>query len=326
MDAEKKQLIEAFNIERFFEWQSNLYEELPNEVKSEVEMQNEKAFQVWQNFVQEVKNGLPHIAKIGIPELTETTKKAFSVYNSKQNQAEFWDLAAMPILDFGGFDNLKNTVENGIKSEVAELREKVERGIATPKILLGKRLSNALELIDFELLEWVAEERPILQRHEITAMQTLWEVGVCQWALQELANIDTIVTERAGEISTIVPVEYLPVINQTNEAEAYNLPEPLLWEKPETDLYLLFVELVERGFLEEGTKWRSIARWIKPMFGIDQTPEEIALRISRVKSNKSLSPPKLTQNGKKIKRLLNEVEKESDEKNKVVHNRIHSIV
>jgi len=266
MDTEKKQLVEDFNIERFLEWQNQFYE-AQEIADAKHEADAESAWVTWQKFREAQETGQP----------TESHRQPLQVSKVKKAQDEkvlamkVWDKAKMPVMEWESFYLLKSVTENAIEAAKAEITDRIEQGIFPAKTIFERRLAEAWELIDFDLLHWVSKGQPLLQHQNNAAISTLSEVAVYQWASEELKEL---AAENEGAKGS----------EPLQQAE---LPAPLKWEVNNlTLLYLLFAELQRIGFLDEKGKGnsRQIARWLKLMFGLNASEQTIYEQIGRLRN------------------------------------------
>lgn len=192
MDNNSKiRLIQNFNIEKYLEWQSELYNCLPEWAANEKEARRQRIWESWKRFAHRIKEDLPTEKEDEEPEISEAAQKAIEDHHQKQSLIEGFQKVGLPIMDFGAFEGVKLGVKNVIDAEIADVREKINLGISTPERVLERRLDYGLELIKPDLLEWITSESPIVERHGFMAISTLSEIGVCQWILKELEGANT---------------------------------------------------------------------------------------------------------------------------------------
>jgi hypothetical protein len=183
---------------------------------------------------------------------------------------------------------VKTEVERNFEN-MKEMALEKSMALNNPVPILRKEVGEILETIDPAKLEGLASGfMPDFSKYPENTVHTLAKVMFVQWVFEKIEATEN------GKYSQTEITE--PYLNQ--------LPEPLKWEKGNNDLYLLFVELVERGFLDQKTEWRKIARWLKMAFDIEPSVESIADEMSRVKSKKNQKPPQLPRNGKEIKNIF----------------------
>lgn len=187
----KIRLIQNFNIERYLDWQSQLYKGLPEWAANEVGKREQREWESWQRLLHRIKEGVPGGEEDENLQISEAAQKAIEDHTQRQSLLEVYQKVGLPIMEFGVFEAVKLGVQNCIDAEIADVREKINLGISTPERVLERRLDYGLELIKPDLLEWITSENPIVERNGFWAISTLSEIGVCQWILAELEGAST---------------------------------------------------------------------------------------------------------------------------------------
>lgn len=187
----KIRLIQNFSIERYLDWQSQLYKGLPEWAANEVDKREQREWESWQRLLHRIKEGVPGGEEDENLQISEAAQNAIEDHTQRQSLLEVFQKVGLPIMDFGAFEGVKLAVQNVIDAEIVKVREKIKLGISTPERVLERRLDDGLELIKPDLLEWITSENPIVERHRFVAISTLSEIGVCQWILAELKGAST---------------------------------------------------------------------------------------------------------------------------------------
>ncbi|MBN8676695.1 MAG: hypothetical protein J0M29_00635 [Chitinophagales bacterium] len=181
MEAEKKRLIQGFNIEKFLEWQLSLYTELPGPIQKEIKEREKNMLAEWNKFKKVTKSTRRKTGATKITELSTEAKEALAEHENRRN-VERWG----EILDEGSFISLSKFILTGIEIEVSNLEGKLKTKIVQQNLMLEARVKEAFELIDFRAFEQYVKGSPILDGQYLTAFQTLIEVGVSKWAIEIL--------------------------------------------------------------------------------------------------------------------------------------------
>lgn len=199
MDAEKKQLIQGFNIELFFEWQGQFYEHklvMGPQIKR------------WVKFINDLKEGNEAEIEIGILKskdggVDEIKHQQVSVKNALT--LKIFEKTKMAIMDWETFETVKTVVLSAIESEIKEVGEQMEQGILPSKLILENRLGKAFDLIDFDLLKWIAQHQPLSQSHKMEAFSTLSEIGIYQHVFRELEEMNLAPKNRVARETWSLP-------------------------------------------------------------------------------------------------------------------------
>ncbi len=225
MDAEKIKLVQAFNIEAFLDWQEQFYEPLPEWVEEEKTALEEKVLNDWQNFMDAIKENRQPQAETK-HEQSQEAQQLLNEHQERRQTVELLERLETPILDASYFFGLKNGTIGGIQIEIESIQKKAARGITSPEMIIEKRLAESLEFIDLPLLDWMTKEGPILERHGLMALQTLIEIGVCQWILEQATEAQTAEKARQNRDEWTLPYK----ICLLNQIGFFDLPrlEPLL--------------------------------------------------------------------------------------------------
>ncbi|MEI6410259.1 MAG: hypothetical protein WCR52_12805 [Bacteroidota bacterium] len=257
MDAEKIKLIQAFNIDEFLDWQSQFYEPLPEWVEQEKTALEERVLENWNAYTDAVKSGT-QIPDEPNYQMSEGAEQIIKAHEERRNAVELWEKLQDPIMQIGHFYALQHGVIGGIKWEAETVNEKIQRGISTPDRVLEKRLEEGIELINFNLLDWWESEHPILERHGLNALQSLIEIGVCKWIIEQTTEAKT------------------PEIE--NKA---NFEKVFIRDNQKTAFYLWLKKAVEYGLFE--MSYPKLGIWVKDAFeGFATTkPDSIGDQIKK---------------------------------------------
>lgn len=228
----------SINLDNLFRFQTGYYLEQPEWINKS----NDIALESWNEYKKYLNKG----AKGMTPEFqkyspSEAEKMEMKNWENRQIQIETCAKIKEPIMNEAIFLQLTLFIESIGKDDIEEIEEKIKNGIYPVEYILKEAQAEKMDLIDWDILEWVACGRPFLESQYGKYLSTFCAVKVLQW-------IEEIQKDRPKDLDSL------------------KLPMPLQWEGGSKELcYYTFRELFHRGIIK-GDSVSQLAEWLVIMF------------------------------------------------------------
>jgi hypothetical protein len=270
---DKIKLVENFNIDNYFEYQSRFYDELPEWVTKEQSEIEKKALEEWEKYRDSIKMGQPSTKHEGQElELSEKAKQAIQEHTERQNKIEILHNLEMPILSYYEFQGLKEIIYNGIKTDIKEKKAVLDLKIMDKETIFKNEKDKSLELVNIGILKYLQQPMPLSKIHLLEVISTFCAVGVIQWIMAQIGD-----EQKQDE-----PIE---------ENKKHKSARQIEWKQSKQALYYLFRELINKQFIQ-GTK-NDIAQLICSGFIGFNSVADVRREIS---SDKNYLKPRASEN------------------------------
>lgn len=280
MEKEKLSQVLGFDVEKYLAYHAEFYDQKPELDKS---TETQKAMQYWHEYERFLQSQPDRESAILPDDLRNKVNEATKIITLKTRDNDRLRLRSEGAREASksDFERIRNEIVEFCEVEKSVLVRNIEAGFSDALTILNERLATCLNEIDLGLFRRKGLFHPIERQSRKAAFQSLKEILLVRWIVDELAKI-----EGSKTVSTAGKTEL----------------SPITWTGgSQKQIYLLYIELQEAGFIDATD--RDIAKWVIDHFGLNTQVQTVCEEISRLR--KTLEHTKrLPRNADKIREIV----------------------
>lgn len=232
----KLELIRCFDVDRFINWHSKLYEEIPLDLLEAEKRANQEIYSEWASLESNIQNGTKKKSPKRKKQLTDQQKSTLEEYRDRQKWADFLSKGSLALLDVSEFNVLKLIVENHA-NEVRDIEKLIDNQFIKIDYVLSSKLDEYVGKIDLDIIDLALKGQYIFKARFMEAAQTLCDVKVCQWLMDQLDRNAKIKDKRPMNAAQKVAILYAAGVIDYLDSFGASVPE--------TEKALLISTLIE---------------------------------------------------------------------------------